>query len=203
MDVADIAFSAAFNVLSIYINIRVIKLFLQKKKKRKLPELMVYGLFWLENWLVYYLCHNWAVVTISFIAGAVFVVEMVFEGSIWKKMTAVVFAWGESMLVEEMVWHILQNKQELEHIEAVGSMWSALYSLIVVSLLDKFFQVSKDTTFSKTSYWNLLIVSGGSAVTGGIISEHLGKDRRKTGILLYYKIQKERKSDKGKTSNQA
>lgn len=82
---AELIFNAAFNMLSIYVSIRVIRLFLKEKSGVKILSFFVYGAFWIQNYLVYYFVRQWYWVTLSFIIRGIFDVMYFIEGKYWTK----------------------------------------------------------------------------------------------------------------------
>ena len=82
---AELIFNAAFNMLSIYVSIRVIRLFLKEKSGVKILSFFVYGAFWIQNYLVYYFVRQWYWVTLSFIIGAFLMSCILLKGNIGQK----------------------------------------------------------------------------------------------------------------------
>ena len=54
MSIYEIIFNAVFNLLGVYVGIRIIKLFLPERITNPAITLPVYAAVWLVNWLLYF-----------------------------------------------------------------------------------------------------------------------------------------------------
>lgn len=184
MEITDILFSLAFNILSLYIDIRVIKLFLTKREESRLPAGLLYMIVWVENWVIYYLFHDPIPIILSLFIGLFIITMVIFNGSNVKRFLAVVSALALGMISEQIVWNIMRGAEELEKNEALGSMFSAFLSLIIVIILERYFHFDKTIRLSKGSYLNMILISSGSALIGVIIVELSGNHQHSSMMCL-------------------
>ena len=85
MECYEALFSAVFNILSLYVNIRVIKLFLHPRHMNAAIKCFIYALVWFINWYVYYMFHILDLTTTSLFFGLLFIAYFLFEGGRIKK----------------------------------------------------------------------------------------------------------------------
>lgn len=156
--------SAVFNIFSLYVNVRVIKLFLPQKRVKTGIALLVYFATWVLNWLVYYNLHVYILTTLSLFCGLVFIVCVLYEGSIWKKIVAVVSSMAFTFVAEEITWRVLNALGVGIDNEAAGSLWSTLLALGIILIIGKHVSFDKDTRLPVGSYFSLFLVAGGNMI---------------------------------------
>ena len=103
METIDMVFGAIYNMLSVYVGIRVIELFLVSKDRSRKISLPLYIGTWLVNSVVYYVPNSGIMPTrlsifLCFIALAIFL----YEGNWKRKVLAVISAMGMGIIVENM-----------------------------------------------------------------------------------------------------
>lgn len=180
---AELIFNAAFNMLSIYVSIRVIRLFLKEKSGVKILSFFVYGAFWIQNYLVYYFVRQWYWVNLSFIIGAFLMSCILLKGNIGQKITAVCLAWAQGMLAEEVVWYVLKHQPQLKNNEVLGTMLSTFLFLFFMITMEFIFPFRRESKLSGWLYFHLIVVSGGSVLVGEIIIDYMGSEYNNRCLL--------------------
>ena len=169
MQMTEIIFSAVLNILSIYIDIRAIKIFLKQKKKNTKFSMILYFLVWSINWGIFYIWNN-VILTISSLCIGLFLIAYVmYEGNWLQKLISVFLTVSLGYVVENFVWVFLEHSINLSQNEAVGSFFSTLVFLLLVLILEKCFRFHKIDKLSKENYLNVIII----LFSGVVLSEIL------------------------------
>ena len=176
MSVQETIFSAVFNILSIYIDFRMIKLFLQRKKKPFSLRILIYFLVWSFNWGIYFFINSMYITTASLFLGLLFAVIILYEGSLIRKFVSVVSTIALGMISESITWRVLSDLKFNDN-EALGSLLSSFLLMILVLILERFFNMDKNSHISISSYFNIIIIIVGSTVIGEILV-NLGGDNQ-------------------------
>lgn len=170
MKIYDALFSAMFNILSIYINIRVIKLFLPVKMTKRYITLPVYTGVWLCNWLLYYFFNIQNLTTLSLFVGLMIVSFIIFEGNIGKKITVVTVSIASCIIVENMVWEMCNRGLLPVESELVGGLCAVILEFLIILLIEKYVHLDRYTELPKGSFMNMILLSGGSVILSEIIA---------------------------------
>lgn len=186
MDIYDALFSAVFNILGVYANIRVIKLFLNQKSNNRILNMCLYTFAWGINWIFFYKYQNPNLTTLSLFVGLLLVVYIIYEGNFLKKIVSVVIAMGLGISSENIVWFLLFTENSPIKSEAVGSICSALLTLTIILIIEKFLLFNKTSQLPRLTYWNIIFISVASVILADIlvISESLEKKLVMLGLSL-------------------
>lgn len=169
MTITEAVFSAIFNILSIYIGFRVIKLFLHKKEVNSVYAMIIYSSVWIFNWSVYYIFNQVLLTIASLVLGMLIATFLLYEGSAIKKIVAVVSAVALGMVCENAIWILFGQAEILQMNGAIGSLFSSSLNIILVLALEKCFKFNKKDYVSPKSYINIIMIVAGSIVLGEIL----------------------------------
>lgn len=177
MVISETIFSAVFNILSIYIGFRIIRIFLSRKDVPVFMQILTYALVWGVNWTVYYVFND-AVLTITSLMGGMFIATiLLYEGSLVRKILAVVSAMALGMASENIIWIVFGELSTFQINAALGSLFSACFELLIVIVLERCFKINKKDIISLRSYFNIIIVIAGSIILGEILVKLSGDDQ--------------------------
>ncbi len=186
MECYEALFSAVFNILSLYVNIRVIKLFLHPRHMNAAIKCFIYALVWFINWYVYYMFHILDLTTTSLFFGLLFIAYFLFEGGRIKKIMAAVASIVLVIGAENVVWLVFgRGKASVEN-EAVQGICAALLALIIILLIERFFTIDKSVCLPGSSYLNMIFISVGSGIVAEIIviSDSIDRARAMIGLTI-------------------
>ncbi len=169
MAITEAVFSAIFNILSIYIGFRVIKLFLHKKEVNSVYAMIIYSSVWIFNWSVYYIFSQVLLTIASLVLGMLIATFLLYEGNVIKKIVAVVSAVALGMVCENAIWILFGQAEVLQMNAAIGSLFSSSLNVILVLALEKCFKFDKKDYVSPKSYINIIMIVAGSIVLGEIL----------------------------------
>lgn len=169
MDYYEALFSAVFNILSLYVNIRVINLFLPKKITKMVIVMPVYFAVWISNWLIYYIIRVPYITTISLFLGLMIAVCILFEGDLWKKIVAVVVSVSLIVISEDIVWKILHTGLFTVENDAVGSLCSVLIALGIILALERHMFFDRYAQIPRSNYWGLIFMSCASIILAELL----------------------------------
>lgn len=170
MKIYDALFSAMFNILSIYINIRVIKLFLPAKITKRYVTLPIYAGVWLCNWLLYYFLNIQNLTTLSLFVGLLIVSFVIFEGSAGKKITVVTVSTASCIIAENIVWEMCNRGLLPVESEPAGGLCAVTLEFFIILLIEKYVRFDRYTELPEGSFMNMILLSGGSVVLSEIIA---------------------------------
>lgn len=171
-----ILLSLLSNLLSLYVNIRVIRLFLHAKQTPIITKkYLIYGIVWLSNWLCHFFFTNSILTPLSMLAGLFISSIILFDGTLFKKITSVMGSFVIMTLIEQFIWLFLPFHDFFSKNETYGSLLTSLISLIAILALEYLFKFNKDIQLPKSSYITIIIQFIGSVILCEIISI-LGKD---------------------------
>lgn len=177
MVISETIFSAVFNILSIYIGFRIIRIFLSRKDVPVFMQILTYALVWGVNWTVYYVFND-AVLTITSLMGGMFIATiLLYEGSLVRKILAVVSAMALGMASENIIWIVFGELSTFQINAALGSLFSECFELLIVIVLERCFKINKKDIISLRSYFNIIIVIAGSIILGEILVKLSGDDQ--------------------------
>lgn len=164
MEALNILFSLITNLLSLYVYIRVVKLFLLPKKTPKVSPRLVYATIWIANWFVFYFLAIPFFNLASILLGLLIANILLFDGKLIKKITALAAVVTLGLISDDIVWGIHTITGFLPVNEAFGGIVSSLISLTIVLLLEYFLNFHKDITLPKSTYFHIISLSICSAI---------------------------------------
>ena len=177
MMIAETVFSAVFNILSIYIGFRMVKLIISRKDETIVAPMLVYFLVWSINWLVYYFLGNTILTTSSLIIGMLIATVLLYDGTIIRKIVAVFSAIALGMVSENIIWTLFGESSAFQINAALGSLFASFFNIILIFILERCFKIKKSKHISTKSYINIFIIIAGSIVLGEILVELGGDDQ--------------------------
>lgn len=184
MELYDALFTLIFNILSIYADIRALKLFLHQKETNKLLNIALYGAVWLINWFVTFFLQNPDLITLSLFISLFIITNILYEGTMLKKIVVITVAIGLGISSENLVWFLLSSGLLPIHGETVEIICSALLTLMFLLFIERCFSPDKNAYLSKVSYWIILILSISSIVLADILIDSGGEDNQKIMLGL-------------------
>ena len=173
MDIYNIVFNVIYNILSVYVGIRVLDLFLIKKDKTWIIKMCIYIAIWLSNSIIYVSEFGIWATRMSIIVGFSIATVILYNGSWVRRMVAVIAAIGLGIIVENIVWiffyligHPIQN-------EAVGCLSSGILELFIVILIEKILSYDRYVILPISGYISITALSVGSVILGEIVAEEI------------------------------
>lgn len=164
MEISDALFSAVFNIFSIYINVRILKLFLPVKVTKAYVTLPVYISVWLINWCVYYFFNIPDLTTASLLIGLMVVAAVIFDGSVWKKIMAVIISNASGIIAEDIVWKLSTMMLIPIESEAVGGLCSVILKFLIIVFIERLILPDRYANLPKAGYLNIILIAIGSVV---------------------------------------
>lgn len=180
----EAVFSAVFNILSIYVAFRMVRLFLTRKEESTISPLLVYFLVWSINWGIYYYFNSVILTTGSLAIGMLIASVLLYDGTIVRKIVSVVSAIALGMVSENIVWILFGKLSVFQINAALGSLFSSFLNMLLILLLERCFKIKKAEHISSKSYFNIIVIIIGSIVLGEILVELGGSDQRLAMIGL-------------------
>ena len=177
MSMMETIFSAIFNVLSIYIAFRMVRLIIPCKSETIIAPAWVYSFVWAVNWCVYYFFNNTILTPVSLVLGMLIAAILLYEGTILRKIVAVFSATALGMVSENIIWILFGETSAFQVNAALGSLFSSFLNMIIILILERFFDINKSKHLSAGSYLNIFIIILGSIVIGEILVELGGDDQ--------------------------
>lgn len=177
MLITEAVFSAVFNILSIYVAFRMVKLILTRKEETAVPPVVVYFCVWSINWLIFYFFNNVILTMGSLALGMLIATIFLYEGTVIKKLLSVISALALGVVSENIIWILFGGLDVLQINMALGSLFSSFLNMFIILLLEKCMQIKKAEHVSSKSYLNIVIIIVGSIVLGEILVELGGNDQ--------------------------
>lgn len=174
----DLIADIIFYILSIYVDVRYIKLFLRRKGNSTVYTKLLCAVGFIVNWLVYQLIPITFLLTLSAFGAVLFVTILEYKGNLFEKMLVVALMMAVGVAIEGVVWRLLiwLNGENIN--EALGNLMSQLLLLIFVVTLERCISTDKEMKLSWGSYVNMLLVSIGGATLSEILIDTVGISNR-------------------------
>lgn len=154
-----IIFSLAANLLSLYVSVRAIGLFLNHRKTvDQKTEYIICGLVWLVNWLFHFFFTNTLLTPISMFIGLLLIAFYSFEGSKIAKITSVISSYVFMVVVEQVIWLFLPFQRFYSKNETWGSIIFSVMSLTILLTLEYFIHFNKDILLPLNHYINIILL---------------------------------------------
>lgn len=169
MDIVEMSFSAASNLLSIYTAFRLMKLVILHRRNTTVLPAMIYFPVWFINWIVRYFVNSTALTTASLLIGMFFAAQVLYEGSLLRKLVAVVMAFAIGIVSENIVWIALFDYDDSQMKMAMESVVSSFVIMVIVLILERFIDSKKSEYISLGSYINIFVIILGSIALGEIL----------------------------------
>lgn len=169
MEMYDAIFSAILNILGLYVNVRVIKLFLRHKEIHHKALYLIYALVWIGNWAIYYRLQIIILTSLSMYIGLFLIAVLLYEGSIIQKATVAAASLALNIICENLVWRILNSSWLQIRSAAIGSICSVFAELMLLVLIERAFKFDRNSRMPSGSYLNMILLSLGTIVVSEII----------------------------------
>lgn len=181
MNIYEVVFSAVFNLLGVYIGIRIIKLFLPVRITNPSITLPIYGAVWIINWLLYYCFDIKNLTTFSMFIGLFAATCFIFQGTIIQKLLAVVISVSSGIIAENLVWEIYERHLLPLQSEITYGYLAVILEFIIVLLIERLLRLDRYAKLSPASYLHLMFLSIGSIV----LSEIIVLPERSDNLILF------------------
>ena len=169
MEIYDAIFSAILNILGLYVNVRIMKLFLQRKTIQHKALYLVYALVWICNWDIYYQLQTIILTSLSMYIGLCLIAVLLYEGSMISKAAVAAASLAINIICEDLVWRILNSSRLQIESAAIGSICSVFIELMLLVLIERAFKLDKNSRMPSGSYLNMILLSLGTIVVSEII----------------------------------
>ena len=136
MSIYEIIFNAVFNLLGVYVGIRIIKLFLPERITNPAITLPVYAAVWLVNWLLYFFFDIENLTTFSMFIGLFVAACFIFQGKITQKLLAVIISLSSGIVAENLVWIIYERHLLPFRSETTYGFLSVILEFLAILLFD-------------------------------------------------------------------
>lgn len=169
MEVYNVLFSMVFNMLSIYIDVRVLKLFLPNRITKASITMPIYIGVWLINWFAFYFFNMPNLTTLSMLIGLLIIAIVNFGGSIWKKILAVTITEASGIIAENIIWKFSDIFLVPIESEAVGGLGSVVLKFLIILVIEHYISMNRYAKLPKSGYANIILISLGSVILSEII----------------------------------
>lgn len=169
MEIYDAIFSAILNILGLYVNVRVMKLFLRHKPIQHKALYLVYALVWIGNWTIYYRLQTILLTSLSMYIGLWLIAVLLYEGSMVRKAAVAAASLAINIVCEDLVWRILNSSWLQIKSAAIGSICSVFVELMLLVLIERNFKSDKNSRMPAGSYLNMILLSLGTIVVSEIL----------------------------------
>ncbi len=164
MEFYEALFSAAYNILSLYINIRVIRLFLVHKGKKSKMIMPLYFIVWIFMWLIDYNLRINSLTILLLFCGLMAVTCFFYEGNMWKKALVVMVSVALSLAVKEIVFRLFYMTGIGIHNEAVIRLCAALFTLVIVLVIERCVCIDKYLQMPTANYISMIFMAAGNII---------------------------------------
>lgn len=169
MSIYEIIFNAVFNLLGVYVGIRIIKLFLPERITNPAITLPVYAAVWLVNWLLYFFFDVENLTTFSMFIGLFVAACFIFQGKITQKLLAVIISLSSGIVAENLVWIIYERHLLPFHSETTYGFLSVILEFLAILLIERLVHLDRYARLPLASYLHLIFLSIGSVVLSELV----------------------------------
>lgn len=170
MNVFEIVADIIFYILSIYVDIRYIKLFLRQKENSSIKVKLLCAVGFVVNWLVYQFIPISFLITISGFGAVLLIAIFNYKGNLLEKVLVVGLKIALAVVLEGIVWRFLAWINGEYFSEALGGLMSNLLLLLIAVTLERCIRFDKEVRLSWGSYFNMIIVSVGGIILAEILT---------------------------------
>lgn len=170
----DLIADIIFYILSIYVDVRYIKLFLRPKGNSTTNTKLLCAVGFIVNWLVYQFIPISFLLIISAFGAVLFVAILEYKGNLFEKMLVVALMMAVGVAIEGVVWRLLVWLNDENINESLGNLMSHLLLLMFVVTLERYMRTNKEMRLSLGSYVNMLLVSIGGIILAEILIDTVG-----------------------------
>ena len=164
MNFYESLFNAAYSVIGLYINIRVIKLFLQNKRKKDKSELLVNLIVWITTWLINYNLRANILALLILFCELMALTCFFYEGDMWKKVLVVTVSVAFTLATKEIVFRLFYIIGIGIQKEIVIRLCAAIFALIIIFLVERCIYFDKSLQIPSSNYISLAFIIVGSII---------------------------------------
>lgn len=164
MNFYEALFSAAYSILGLYINIRVLRLFLLHKRKKSKSEVSIYIIVWIFIWLIDYNLRTNVLTVLLLFCGLMAVTCFFYEGDIWKKVLVVTVSVALTLTTKEIVFRLFYIIGVGIQNEAVIRLCAALFALIIIFVVERCVCIDKNLQLPVSNYISMVFIIVGSII---------------------------------------
>lgn len=164
MEFHQALFSAAYNILSMYINIRVIRLFLLHKRKKFKIKMPIYFTVWILIWLIDYNFQINVLTILLLFCGLMAITCIFYEGNMLKKVLVVMVSVALSLAANEIVFRLFYITRVGIHNEAFIRLCAALFALIIILVVERYICIDKNLQMPAGNYISMVFMIAGNII---------------------------------------
>ncbi len=162
-----------YNILSVYVGVRIIELFLIRNYRRQKMAIFLYSGTWLINSIVSILDCGIIFTRISIVLCFIILAFFLYEGD-WKiKVVAVTSSIVMGIIVENIVWMFSNTINKPIVNEALGCLCSGILEMLIVILIEKLLSLEHYTVIPIYGYINIILLSVASVILAEIVTEEV------------------------------
>ena len=184
MNTVEVMSSAVLNILSIYINFRIIHFFLEKRERKIRITSLIYCFTGLINWGIYYVYNNVYLTSISLFILLLLATVIIYQGTLIRKVVAVFSSVALGIVVDDMVWRICSYFNLIERLALFANLITSLILILLILILEQFFGVDKNKYITRESYIHILLVLFGNVVLIYILTDIATDERFEILLML-------------------
>ena len=170
MIVLEYVLTAVFNLFNIYVDFRMLDLFLERRKDRRIFTCTLLGV-WFINLIVYVFCGIGFVTLCSILILMFGSTLIVYKGKLVRKIVAVATMMAVGMVLDELLYRVSSYLGFVEKTKVSGILIVSLMMMGTIMLLELFFDKDKGKYITSQSYIHLLIIFAGNCTLIGILAD--------------------------------
>ena len=175
--------TAVFNLFNIYVDFRMLDLFLERRKDRRIFTCTLLGV-WFINLMVYVFCGIGYVTLCSILVLMLGSTFIVYKGKLVRKIVAVAIVMAVGMVLDELLYRVSSYLGFVEKTKVSGILIVSLMLMGIIMLLELFFDEDKGKYITSQSYIHLLIIFAGNCILIGILADIETKNHMAVVVAL-------------------
>ena len=183
MIVLEYILTAVFNLFNIYVDFRMLDLFLERRKDRRIFTCTLLGV-WFINLIVYVFCGIGFVTLCSILILMFGSTLIVYKGKLVRKIVAVATMMAVGMVLDELLYRVSSYLGFVEKTKVSGILIVSLMMMGTIMLLELFFDEDKGKYITSQSYIHLLIIFAGNCILIGILADIETKNHMAVVVAL-------------------
>lgn len=158
------------NFFSMYLDIRIMKLFTERNKRRTRLFYILFTVLCFVNWFSFRLIPIPYVATVITFFLFILISICCFHGSIFIKAVSILSALSLGAISEEIIWHFLnQNDTIMYQNASLGNILSCILLMMFIVLIESCFKIKKDIPIPKVYYFSFFALFISSIILGEVI----------------------------------
>ena len=171
MNLLVFIFNALLNLLSVYIDFRMIDFFLEKKDKNSFFTKASYLMVWLLNYGIVVLFENVYLTSVSLVLFLLIATVIIYQGGFIRKIVAVFSTVALGIVVDDILWRLCSYFNVLDQIELFANLIVSLILMVLLLLFEYLFRFDKKTYITRESYLNIALVLCGNVLIIYILTD--------------------------------